>query len=338
MMMDELVSVIVPVFNVQKYIDECVESIMNQSYKKIEIILVDDGSTDYSGKRCDYYASKDERIKVIHKSNEGLSSARNVGIDMMSGNYVFFVDSDDYLNLETIQKHVEAIQKSNADMVIGTMVEFVNQIKFSNTTFEPYVCEAKDVIRKMLMNEGLDHGIHGVLYKKELFSEIRFPIGLLYEDFATIYYLVAMCRSIVMIDDKGYYYRVRQGSIMTSNMTEKNMTLINTAKNVCLDMLKQYPDMKVAVIRKVVITYMNLYYGILSSGFNAFESEQKIILDFLIQNNTTFFDSREIKEREKIKLRLLLLGKIPFYIVWKTRDFFRGRAKLRKVMSCRKAR
>ena len=139
-MMDKLVSIVVPVYNVDKYLDKCVNSIINQKYKNLEIILVDDGSTDESGKKCDLWAEKDNRIRVIHKENGGLSDARNVGIDNSKGYYISFIDSDDFIENDMIEVLLKEIKENNCDISIcGYYKTYVDKDEIIDNSKEIFV-------------------------------------------------------------------------------------------------------------------------------------------------------------------------------------------------------
>lgn len=224
--MHRKVSIIIPVYKVEKYLKRCIESVVNQSYKNIEIILVNDGSPDKCGEICDSYARIDNRIKVIHKENGGLSSARNVGLDIASGEYIMFVDSDDWIeeySLEKLDKYMDMSYD-----IINFKFSFVkegskNIIELQSDPKEGYECDLISYIDKLFMGE-LSFFIWNKLYKKDLFNEVRFPEGRNYEDLATIYKLYFNAKSIIVTDYTLYYYWLGNSNSITSNSTVKNMT------------------------------------------------------------------------------------------------------------------
>ena len=320
-----LVSIIVPVYNVEAYLDECMQSVINQTYTNLEIILVDDGATDASGKMCDEYAKKDSRITVIHKSNGGLSSARNAALDIMKGEYVFFQDSDDYIALDLIETYLSYMKEYQADIVIGTYLTFWGKVShdISDRTNCPVkVFHRNETIRKMLMNEEIEHSASGPLFKAYLYDDIRFPVDKNYEDFATTYYVVAKSNKVVFTDDKRGYYRVRPGSIMNSSADEKEMVLLDIADQVTGDMALIDDSLIIPALRKKVITYLNVYSDILAVGFNSFEKEQNRIELYLRNNAKQFLKTKEIRNKEKIKLRLFQTNKTIFYLASKGRYYF----------------
>lgn len=223
--MHRKISVIIPVYKVEKYLKRCVESVVNQTYKNIEIILVNDGSPDKCGEICDEYARIDSRIKVIHKENGGLSSARNSGLDIASGDYIMFVDSDDWLSEVSLEQLNEYIDMDYD--IINFKFSFVKEnskelIETNNNIKDSYECDLITYIDKLFSGE-LNFFIWNKLYKKNLFDEVRFPEGRNYEDLATIYKLYFNAKSIIVTDYTLYYYWLGNSNSITSNSTVKNM-------------------------------------------------------------------------------------------------------------------
>lgn len=220
------VSVIIPVYKVEKYLKRCLESVVNQTYKNIEIILVNDGSPDKCGEICDAYARIDSRIKVIHKENGGLSSARNAALDIVSGEYIMFVDSDDWISEDSLEQLYEYI---DADYdIINFKLSFVKEnskelVEMHNDIKDGYECDLLTYIDKLFLGE-LNFFICNKLYKKDLFNEVRFPDGRNYEDLATIYKLYFKAKKIIVTDHTLYYYWLGNSNSITSNSTVKNMT------------------------------------------------------------------------------------------------------------------
>lgn len=220
----ELVSVIVPIYNVEKYLDKCVQSIRTQTYKDLEIILVDDGSPDSCGEMCDTYEKQDARIKVIHKKNGGLSDARNAGALIATGKYLLFVDSDDYIEQDLIQKTVESAEEYQSDMVLfdykrlepdGTIEicsisglpenQSFSLEDYSNAMIESVSAWNKLFLRKFFMK-----------------SNVRFPVGYHYEDLGSSPKYLLAAKKISYIRQPFYNYLIREGSIISSTKEEKN--------------------------------------------------------------------------------------------------------------------
>lgn len=208
-----MVSVIVPVYKVPEYLEKCVESIRNQTYGDLEIILVDDGSPDECPKMCDLFAQKDERIHVIHQSNGGLSAARNAGLKKSSGEYILYIDSDDYIKNDMIEELVTAIEKSQADVAISTYFLSSGDNKDSlRLSGKVFAGKTEDMIKTIYSN-GLWQA-WAKLIKREIALECPFVNRLIYEDYENTPRLLAHAKQVVILMDGRYIYTVRDNSIM----------------------------------------------------------------------------------------------------------------------------
>ena len=225
----DLVSIIVPVFNVAPYLAEALDSAIHQIYRNLEIIVVDDGSTDGSGEICDRYAETDQRIRVIHQENKGLSAARNAGLDVMNGSFVAFLDSDDALHPDYVETMVEAMKREDADIVICrfTIHNTPDRMEAtaSSKTYPAVkngVYDRKSALR-VLVDGTINPGVWNKLYRRELWKEVRFPVGHVYENVDTTYRVFDLCRKAVVFDQPLYMYRKRPGAI-TEVVSEANIT------------------------------------------------------------------------------------------------------------------
>lgn len=228
--MNETISVIVPVYKVEKYIKKCIDSITNQTYKDLEIILVDDGSPDNCPQILDEYAKCDNRIKVIHKENGGLSSARNEGMKYATGNYIAFVDSDDAIHEKKYEILHNLMKKHNADVSVCEVLKISENedgeivypmIKEEN--IQEKTLTRDEMLKQMLVNGDIGNFVFTKLYKRELFDGITFPDGKVYEDAATIYKVIHKANKIVYVNKKLYYYLYGRVGAITSNFTEKKI-------------------------------------------------------------------------------------------------------------------
>lgn len=212
---EDLISIIVPVYNVSCYLDECVKSLIHQSYKTIEVILVDDGSTDNSGRICDQYEQVDKRIKVIHKPNGGLSDARNVGIETANGKYIGFVDSDDWIDYRMYETLIMNIKKYNADIVVCERIIFSNnQVHNNGVSGKISVLERDKAIDILFEDKKYKSHAWNKLYKKELFNNIKFPKDKYFEDVFIMHKIFYNATKVVFMDKGLYYYRQREDSIV----------------------------------------------------------------------------------------------------------------------------
>lgn len=210
--MKELISVIVPVYNVVPYLSKCVESICFQSYRITEIILVDDGSTDGSGAICDKWARKDSRIKVIHKENGGLSDARNAGIEAASGSYFMFVDSDDTITPDTVERLYQAAEENGCPIAVCNMVRIYDDgttEAFYRPVDQLTVWEGQERFETLKQPSACNK-----LFRADLFEGVRFPKGKFYEDTFVYHVLAHRASKIALTGHDGYYYLSRRGSIL----------------------------------------------------------------------------------------------------------------------------
>ena len=215
------ISIIVPVYNVEKYLENCIESILNQTFKDFELILVDDGSTDNSSKICDIYEKKDSRIKVIHKNNGGLSSARNAGLDIACGKYVGFVDSDDYIHYQMYEKLYSQIIKNKADISIcgfQKVKEFEKGLLSTHKFYEKVeLFNNIEALEQLYCKYSTEFVVSwNKLYIKTLFKDIKFKEGAIHEDEFIIHQLLYKVNKVVYNNEKLYFYLQRKGSIVNS--------------------------------------------------------------------------------------------------------------------------
>ena len=216
-----LVSVIIPVYNVAPYLREALDSVLHQTYRNLEIIVIDDGSTDGSSEICDEYAKNDSRIHVIHQPNRGLSAARNVGIDLATGEIIAFLDSDDVYDIDFIDKMLNALLDTGSDLV-ACKYRFFGTKKFKDHLLIKPGTYNRIFALRALVDGRLNWSMWNKIYRRELWDEVRFPVGHVYEDVATAYKLLKKCRLIAVIDESLYFYRDRQGSI-THTLSKENV-------------------------------------------------------------------------------------------------------------------
>lgn len=213
-----LVSVIVPAYNVAGYLPQCLNSIVRQTYDHLEIIIVDDGSTDKTGSIAEEWAANDQRISVIHQPNGGLSAARNTALDAARGQLITCIDSDDYVHSEYVERLYQALIEQNADLAVGGFVKFdegtMPQLKPLPATAKQLAYCQSEAINAVFYQNRLDHSACGRLYRRELFEGIRYPVGRLYEDIAVVYPMLLKVKKVVLIDTPLYYYLQRPDSII----------------------------------------------------------------------------------------------------------------------------
>ncbi len=225
-----LVSIIIPIYKVEKYIDKCLASVMGQTYRHLEVILVDDGSPDRCGAICDSYAQRDERIRVIHKENGGLSSARNAGLDVCKGESIFFLDSDDHIALNTIERLVSAMERDKSDIVCCNF-QMVNEDGTCVDGPEGYVDEV--LMPEQYQRQSYDDRyfvtsivVWNKLYRRKTVEGLRFPVGKTHEDEFFSYRAIEHADKITTLADKLHFYLQRGDSIMGAGVSVRSLDAV----------------------------------------------------------------------------------------------------------------
>ncbi|PLS01120.1 glycosyltransferase [Neobacillus cucumis] len=215
------ISVIIAAYNIENYIIKCLESIISQTFKELEIIVVNDGSTDNTLHLIKNFSKLDDRIVVIDKPNGGLSSARNAGLEIATGDYIGFVDGDDYIKEEMYEKLHQLCKKTQSEIAVcGYIRQYSNREVFSNSK-NVIQYSSQEALRELISSRVLHDYAWNKLYKKELFENIRYPIGKMYEDVFTTYKLFFNSNKVAYIDEPLYYYIQRDGSILRKGFSEK---------------------------------------------------------------------------------------------------------------------
>ena len=291
---DILVSIIVPVYKVENYLDKCLESIIAQTHKNLQIILIDDGSPDGCGQICDEFAKNDSRITVVHQKNMGLSAARNAGFEIMEGKYIGFVDSDDYIAADMYESLLNAIEKYDTDISMCSYYKVENNVvsaaEYPETKDRIY--SKHEALKELLIDHKIQNYVWNKLYKTELFTGIRFPDGKEFEDIATIFYLFEKIDSIVKISQTKYYYVTRPESIVNdvSRKTINNYLEFSIERYIYIN--KKYPELKLYNDYKLVSTTVRAFYDafilkdaefLRSSNFKKLYNKFKL----LMKNNGT---------------------------------------------------
>ena len=242
--MNKLISVIVPVYKVEPYLDRCVSSIVCQSYHELEILLVDDGSPDNCPAMCDMWAAKDNRVKVIHKENGGLSSARNAGLDVASGEYIAFVDSDDYIATTMLEKMLDAVTKNGVSVACCGRIRVSETEKTQMYTLsKACVLSSEEAIRQLLIGGSVEEAAWDKLYRADVFKKRRFPEGEINEDIVQTIEILGSCGSIVHVGEPLYYYCKNPNSITTSKYNPKKMICIKHLDQIADYLDKSYPQL-----------------------------------------------------------------------------------------------
>lgn len=255
-MEDDLISIIVPIYNVEKYIKKCIGSLIDQTYKKIEILLIDDGSPDKCGIICDEFAEKDDRIKVIHQTNGGLSDARNTGLNESKGKYIVFVDSDDYVEKKYVELLYKTIIKNNVQISQCGINKFFNDTNAKERIgYEQNLSiNSKQMMLDLYDGKWENIVVWNKMYSKKLFENIRFPKGKIHEDEFTTYKLLFLSNEIAIISDCLYNYRQTNESIMGKKYNIKRLDVIDAMQ----ERLEFYKEKKDDELYKITyLCYLN---------------------------------------------------------------------------------
>ena len=257
--MNELISVIIPVFNIENYIAKCIESVMDQSYSNLEIIIIDDGSTDGSSKICDEYSKKDGRIQVIHQKNVGLSGARNNGIKLSKGDYIAFLDGDDYIEKDMYELLYKNIKSNNADISICEYVFNDDNTKFKGKKHEINIFNNQEAIRRLLYDEEINSYAWNKLYSRKLFENIKYPLGKKFEDIGTTYLLIDKAKKIIYDNSTKYHYIVRTNSITKTYSSSNLNDYMEMVNNMLNYIAVKYPELKEVVDTTLVKYCINFH-------------------------------------------------------------------------------
>lgn len=298
------VSVIVPVYNVADYLKKCINSICHNTYKNIEIILVDDGSTDSSGEICDECKNKDPRIKVIHKSNGGLSSARNAGMKEATGQYILFVDSDDYLDRDIIEIMIKESLKYDAD-IVQTGYERVNEEGKGLYRFIPhkrFCVGQKAIVKEFFEDKNLTVMAWGKLLKKEVIDDLSFLEGRNHEDNIFMMDLLERAERLISIDRDSYKYLSRNDSIVKMKFNEKKFDALFANYYMLEKCKSNWPEFVPYVRVLICKTCFYLYNDMKISGYKNKESYTKIIKEF----KKNYFEVKNLKINMKLKDKIRL--------------------------------
>ena len=316
----DIISVIIPAYNVKKYIVESVNSVINQEYKNLEIIIVDDGSNDGTEKICDDFLKIDKRIKVIHQKNMGLSGARNTGLDNAKGRYIAFLDSDDVYFKDMIKKLYYNIKNLNADCVVCEYIyvrtsKKINVQKYKNNEKIMPVIYENDEILKAFVNRKIKQAVWNKLYKASLWDDVRFPVGHVYEDIVTSYRIMEKIKKICVLNDNYIIRRVHNDSI-TNTFTFKNLEDLYIAQNEyekCVSNKVYDKKLYLYVCKKSYFNYISYYLKTSCTNSSEKEKINSFILDIL-SNYKGIVDKKEFSISEKI-INYLFFNCRPLLIV-----------------------
>lgn len=255
-----LVTVIIPAWNVSRYLPQCLKSVTRQSYTHLEILVVDDGSTDATGSIVDEWAARDNRIRAVHKPNGGLSEARNVGLDNAHGQVLTCIDSDDYVAPNFVERLLQVMNATGADMAVGGAEQFDDGQAPQPEAPAPAAVTTytqSQAVKAIFYQHGLTHTAWGRLYRRELFDGVRYPVGLLYEDLATIGPLLTKVTLVARTSEPLYYYRQRKGSIL-GTFSMKRTDVLDITDRLAAEAEAHHPHFAKAVRSRQLSANLNM--------------------------------------------------------------------------------
>lgn len=315
-----LITIIVPVYNVIKFLPDCLESLRRQTYPKCEFLLIDDGSTDGSGVACEEYAKTDHRARVIHQQNLGLSEARNCGLREAAGEYISFLDSDDTIAPDYVSYLFSLVRKYQATMSICGIKETTlkNKEILYAAEYPEKAMSTEETLGRMLREEGFTVTAYAKLYHKNLWQGITFPAGALHEDLGTTYKVVERCPRIAFGPEAKYNYIKRASSISSSDFSEKKYDIIKLTDEMCDDIEAKFPYL----INTVRLRRMHARFSVLRQivlvknpdpSIVAMEQE---IIKYLLENKQFVTKNPHATKRDKLAMSSLIANKNLFKFAW----------------------
>lgn len=306
-----MISVIIPVYNVSKYLSRCINSVRSQAHVK-EILLIDDGSTDDSGILCDAYAAMEPLVKVLHKENAGLSSARNAGLDLAQGEYVAFVDSDDFLEPGAYEKLLSCAQRHEADLVCAGRSDLIGGIGDKTLGLCPETEETvtgPEFVARMFTWQGVDSAAWDKLYKRSLFDGLRYPEGKICEDVPVTYRAALKANKVALLPEPVYVYYHRPGSITTAPVSQKSFHFAAHTQAICQDIKARCPEI---LPQARYLRVWSLAHPMMlcqeSGQVHAFRQEYRACKRALARELPFFLTSPLLSGKEKLHDLLLVLG------------------------------
>lgn len=307
------ISIIVPIYNVEVYLRKCLDSIVNQTYKNLEIILVDDGSPDNCGVICDEYAANDERIKVIHKQNGGVSSARNAGLEIATGEYIGWVDSDDWIELDMFEYLIKNAQTYKADITVCSRIEQYGTKSIFRGWQQVEIYNTEQALELLLQDNLLQSYLTDKLWWRELFECIYFPEGRNFEDIAIVYKIFAKVQKTVCLPMAKYNYWQRKNSIVNTRALSNKVDHYIASKQRYEYMVKEWPQFEQLLVAKCMASLVQVWCCYLSNP-----KDERIKFRTQIEEMANFAKQNYIKVLQKMDLGLAgrMVVRLTPYTKW----------------------
>lgn len=314
--MKPLISVILPIYNIKDYLAKCMDSIFAQTYQNLEIIMVDDGSTDGCDKLCDDYIARDERIRVFHKKNGGLSDARNYGIERANGEYITCIDPDDYVDKDYVEYLYKLIEKYNTKMSVCQ-----HRVLFDSGRIDEkgrsgdVILSNKRCIERMLYHDVIDTSAWAKLYHRDLFKDVQYPFGKLFEDISTTYKLMLQCEKIAVGYESKYNYFIRGNSIVNGKFNPKKMDLLEMTDQMGRDVIAVYPELSGAVLRRRVYARFSTINQMLD--VQGYQKERQDMIRFIKENAKEVCALAATPKRDRYAIKLIKISYPLYRMIWK---------------------
>lgn len=310
---EPVISIIIPIYNVEKYLKRCLDSVEKQIYTNLEIILINDGSTDSSLTIAKEYAKRDGRIKIFSEKNCGLSAARNLGLKHATGKYITFIDSDDYVSKDYVLYLYKLLEKGNfsASMSICSLMNvYENSGKEVNTgNNKEYTLTGKECIKMMCYHNLVDTCAYAKLGLKELYKDFKFPEGKVFEDIGTTYQLFEKANKVECGFKPKYFYNIRSNSITTREFTPKKLDLLKMTDKMADDVVRKYPDLKRAVLRRrIYARFSTLNQTFTSKNTVEIKKIRNELIKFIQKNHKELFLDKNVPKRDKAAYLSLCMG------------------------------
>lgn len=321
------ISVVIPVYNVEKYLEKCLDSVVRQTYKDLEIILVDDGSTDRSGAICDKYANSDNRIIVIHQSNGGLSDARNKGINIATGRYIGFIDSDDYVSDDYFEVLHKLITSGPYQISICNplyVYESDDEILPNKKIGKCMCMTSEDALATMLYQNYYDTSAWGKLYERRLFDDVKYPEGRLYEDLGTTYKLILKSENVIFIDKELYFYLQRDNSISAMKYNHRKDDYLFFAEEIFQEVQEKNLGIKNAAGSRCISVACNLLLQMYGVDKELLKSKRSKMYDIIVKYRKGLITDNKVRRKNKL---IIFLSYLPFCVFDRLFYIIRGRNK-----------
>ena len=311
-----LISVVLPIYNIESYLDRCMEAVLNQTYSNLEILMVDDGSPDGCPQICDRYAEQDSRVRALHKENGGLSDARNYGIARARGEYITCIDPDDYVDPDYVEYLYRLIDKYETRMSICQHVTEYDSGAVRDHGREGDEClDTETCLRRMLYHDVIDTSAWAKLYHRSLFETVSYPKGKIFEDIGTTYALMMQCDSGIAVGyESKYHYMYHMNSIVNSSFSPRKLDLLEMTDKMARDVTRAYPSLKQAVLRRRVYARFSTLNQMLH--VKGYDEERGKIISFILRNRMSIMRDPLAPRRDKAAMVLLYTNYQVYKAFW----------------------